>query len=190
MQYLTTEERHRLWEVAERENHEHALILKLGFWHGLRVSEIVPGRPEKKYKNGRYAKVNSDTGLLGRQIQDGQISVQRLKGSVKTIQPLHPSLTELEERAKQNPDGYLFSISRQRVDQFTKRYAQLAGIHPDKGFFHCAGKHSIAMEIWEATHSLGQIQSYLGHKSCSSSIQYLRESDHNKAIEAVAGIAL
>jgi integrase/recombinase XerD len=186
MQYLTTEERLRLWDVAEKLNHEHALILKLGFWHGLRVSEIVPARPERKRKNGKHIKPNSKSGLCGWQIQDGQISVQRIKSSNKTLQPLHPSLMELVDRAKKNPEGFLFEISRQRVDQFTKRYAQIAGLHRDKAHFHCACKHSVAMEIWEQTHSLGQIQSYLGHKSVSSTLQYLREVDHSKAIAAVA----
>jgi integrase len=189
MQYLTAEERQRLWATAEKENHEHALILRLGFWHGLRVCEIVPSRPERKRKHGKFVKPNPKSGLRGRQIQDGQISVQRLKSSDKTIQPLHPSLAELKERAQQNPDGFLFNISRQRVNEFTKRYCSLAGIHHDKAHFHSAGKHSIAMEIWEQSHSLGQIQSYLGHKSSSSSIQYLREVDHSKAIAAVAQIA-
>lgn len=188
MNYMSENEVKRVMSVAEKHNHEHALIIGLGFWHGLRVSEIVPGRPSKR--KGENVVPNKAAGLRGYQIQDGQISVERLKDSNQTIQPLHPSLKELEERAKQNPAGYLFNISRQRVDQFVKRYTRLAGVHRDKGHFHCIGKHSIAMAIWNRTQSLGQIQSYLGHKASSSSIQYLREADHSKAIAAVAQISL
>ena len=180
MQYLNTEERLRLWEVAESQNHEHALILKLGFWHALRISEIVPSRMKDP---------NPDSGLRGHQIQDGWICVQRLKSSRRTMQPLHPDLVELKERARLNPNGFLFNVSRQRVDEFVKRYAKMAGLHHDKAHFHCAAKHSLAMELWNVTHSLGQIQSYLGHKSAASSLQYLSEVDHNKAIAAVEQIA-
>jgi site-specific recombinase XerD len=79
-------------------------------------------------------------------------------------------------------------MSRQRCDQFMKRYCQLAGIHRAKAHLHTM-KHSIAMAIWHKTHQPGQIKAYLGHKSMSSTLQYLNESDSLRAQEAVSALA-
>jgi integrase len=78
-------------------------------------------------------------------------------------------------------------LCRQRCDQFMKRYCRLATIHRRKAHFH-AFKHSIAMAIWAETKQPGQIKSYLGHKSMSSTMQYLNESDSQKAQEVVCNL--
>ena len=83
----------------------------------------------------------------------------------------------------------LFPFSRQRADQFIRRYAQLAGIHPSKAHMH-ALKHSMAMLLWDKTQSLGQIQGYLGHKAASSTMCYLVEVDNRKAEMAVLDITI
>jgi hypothetical protein len=44
------------------------------------------------------------------------------------------------------------------------------------------------MAIWGETQQPGQIKSYLGHKSMSSTMQYLNESDSLKAQEVVAAL--
>jgi len=80
------------------------------------------------------------------------------------------------------------TMSRQRCDQFMKRYCQLAGIHRAKAHLHTM-KHSIAMAIWHRTHQPGQIKAYLGHKSMSSTMQYLNESDSLQAQDAVSALA-
>jgi hypothetical protein len=134
--------------------------------------------------------------IRGWDIQDGQLSVSRLKRSNTTLQPIRVDSDPLFdcspvlEMATGNPESRLFPFSRQRVDQFVRRYARLAGLHLDKAHFHSVCKHSIAMALWNETHSLGQIQSYLGHKSSSSSLQYLREADNGKAIRAVSAISM
>jgi site-specific recombinase XerD len=93
------------------------------------------------------------------------------------------------ELAAETP-GCLFQFSRQRVDEFLKKYGELADIHPAKRYSHAICKHSLAMLVWDQTHSLGQIQSYLGHKAASSSMCYLVEADARKAQSAVAGITI
>jgi integrase len=177
MQYLDRSEIRRFFTVAyEKGTRRHHLALLMGFWHGLRCSEVI--------------------NILGSDIQDGQLSVQRLKGSNATLQPIHrdanPAFdcSPLLAIAAATPNARLFPFCRQRIDQIVKRYGAMAGLHSDKCHAHAAGKHAIAMVVWEETHSLGQIQSYLGHKSSSSSLQYLREVDHTKAQDAVAGIQL
>jgi len=147
----------------------------MGFFHALRISEVI--------------------NILGKDVQDGLLFVQRLKGSEKTLQPIHRDANPIFDcgdvlaLAAANPSARLFPFCRQRADQLVKRYGKMAGIHPDKLHTHVF-KHSCCMEIWNAAQSLGMIQSYAGHKSSSSTLQYLRESDHGKAQDVVAAIQL
>jgi integrase/recombinase XerD len=174
MTYLTKEELRRLFRVAYENNRLHHLCLTVTLWHGLRVSETIK--------------------ILGTDICDGQLSIARLKKSKETCQPIHrdtdPLFDEspLLELAVKTP-GRLFQFSRQRADQFVRRYAAVAGIHPRKGHMHSL-KHSMAMLLWDETHSLGQIQGYLGHKAASSTMCYLVEADQRKAERVVASIAI
>jgi integrase len=175
VEYCTKEEIRRLFTVARERNPRHHLFLATALFHGARVSEAI--------------------NIRGTDICDGQLSIRRLKRSNATIQPIHKDedplfdCSPVIELARTNP-GRLFPFSRQRADQFIKKYGALAGIHPDKRHSHCVGKHSMAMLLWDATHDLGQIQSYLGHKSPGSTLCYLRQVDENKAHTAVAGIRI
>lgn len=175
MEYLTGSELRRLFTIARQRNPVHHLALVVGLWHGLRVSEIIR--------------------IKGVDVVDGQLAVKRLKRSKSTCQPIHvdadPLFDEspLVELARTNP-GRLFNFSRQRVDQFIRAYGRLAGIHPDKLHAHAVCKHSMAMLLWDQTHSLGQVQSYLGHKAASSTMCYLVEVDARKAQSVVKGMSI
>ena len=174
MEYLDKSELRRLFQVAYERNRHHHLFLVVTLWHGLRVSEGIQ--------------------IRGTDVVDGQLSVSRLKKSKATCQPIHRDadplfdespLLELAVKTK----GRVFPFSRQRADQFIKRYAELANLHPDKAHVHSL-KHSMAMLLWDATHSLGQIQGYLGHKAASSTMCYLVEADKRKAEMAVSTISI
>jgi integrase len=160
LEYLSKSELRRLFAVAYERNRMHHMAMVVGLWHGLRVSEIIS--------------------IRGTHVVDGQLSVRRLKRSKSTLQPIHgdadPLFDEspLLEMAAQNK-GRLFAFSRQRMDQFVKAYGELAGLHPDKRHTHAICKHSVAMLLWNHTHSLGMIQSYLGHRS--SAIGRLYDGD-------------
>jgi integrase len=174
MEYMTKEELGRLLRVAKRENDFHWQMILTGFYFGLRVSEV--------------------TAILGEDVQDNQLTVKRLKNSLKTLQciPLTNGSPEFKLRltalAKAvGPRERIFPLSRQRCDQFMKRYCCLAGIHRSKAHFHSL-KHSIAMAIWTETKQPGQVKSYLGHKSMSSTMQYLNETDSLKAQAIVSGL--
>lgn len=175
MQYLDKDELRGLFAVAYQCNRNHHLAMVVGLWHGARVSEIVS--------------------LTGADVFNGQLSIKRLKRSLPTVQPIRkdadPLFDErpLIELAKQNPKGRLFPFTRQRCDQFIKRYAELAGINPDKAHMHSL-KHSVAMLLWDATGNLGQIQNYLGHRAASSTLIYLAEADARKAQVALAGVQI
>jgi integrase len=191
MEYLDKSELRRLFKVAYDSNRLHHLALATALFHGLRVSELV-GRKAYTDKKG---KLHPDTlGLCGTDIQDGQINIQRLKRSKATVQPIHYDsdplfdCSPLLEMAKANK-GRLFPFCRQRADQFIRKYGAEAGIHPSKLHMHSL-KHSIAMLVFDATHSLGQVQSYLGHKAASSTMCYLVEADVRKAQAVVAAIKI
>ncbi|MGE0407457.1 MAG: tyrosine-type recombinase/integrase, partial [Candidatus Korobacteraceae bacterium] len=68
MQHLTRDELHSLLHHARAESERDWLMILVAFWHGLRASEV--------------------TKLERSQIADGFLTVQRLKGSLKTTQPL------------------------------------------------------------------------------------------------------
>jgi integrase len=175
MEYMTQAELTRLMNVARQENELHWQAMLTAFYFGLRVSELI--------------------NILGEDVQDGQLRVRRLKRSETTLQRIPDTkgspafelrLSDLAQKA--GPRCRIFPISRQRCDQFMKRYCRLAGIHRAKAHLHTM-KHSIAMAIWYRTHQPGQIKAYLGHKSMSSTMQYLNESDSLQAQEAVSALA-
>jgi integrase/recombinase XerD len=174
MEYMTKDELGRVFRIAKEENESHWQMILTGFYFGLRVSEV--------------------TAILGEDVQDNQLTVKRLKNSLRTLQRIpvtngNPEfelrLTALAKAAGRRER--IFPLSRQRCDQFMKRYCRLAGIHRSKAHFHSL-KHSIAMAIWAETKQPGQVKSYLGHKSMSSTMQYLNESDSLKAQEVVSGL--
>lgn len=169
MEYLNRGELSRLFAVARRENELHWQMMLTGFYFGLRVSEV--------------------NAILGEDVEDNQLTVKRLKNSMKTLQriPKTNGSPEFKLRQKAGSRSRIFPLSRQRCDQFIKRYARIAGINRRKAHFHSL-KHSIAMAIWAETSQPGQIKSYLGHRSMSSTMQYLNESDNLKAQEVVANL--
>jgi len=166
MQHLTRDEFKAL--VGAIRDPKHRLMLKVGFNHGLRVSEL--------------------TGLTGASIRDGYVTVQRLKGSMKTIQPYQshedPLLDEAREladlAAKLKPSERLFNITRSGVLKLIKRAGKRAGIPEHKLFAHVL-KHSIAMQTIH-TAGIENVRQWLGHKNISSTGAYLRVSDEAAAL--------
>jgi integrase len=173
--FLSKEELRRLFTVAYHENRSHHLALAVCLFSGLRVSELLA--------------------IRGRDVADGQLSVERLKKSRKTLHTVRKDAnplfdcTPLIGLAASKPDERLFPWTRQWVDLFIKKYATMAGIHPSKAHAHSL-KHSICLMVWDATHDLSAVQDHVGHKSPSSSLQYLRHDAIGKAASAVAGLSL
>jgi site-specific recombinase XerD len=160
--------------VAHKQNKNHALALLIGFLHGLRVSELVA--------------------IKGTDIIDGQLSVKRLKSSRPTLHAIRidadPIFNEsvIIELAAKNP-GKLFNFSRQRFDEVIKKYGEMAEIHPAKLHAH-ALKHSICVLLWSASHDLSVVQDFVGHKSPSSTLIYMRTDGVQKAQDAVSTMSL
>lgn len=148
-------------------------MLLVGYWHGLRASEIISLTPAH--------------------FNDGYLTVQRLKGSKKTTQPLMAhSDPLLDERTAvprflasfpSNSTGRLFPISRARLDDIIKHDGKLANIPAHKRHAHVL-KHSVALHMIREA-GIENVKQYLGHKSGASTMEYLKASDE----EAAAAIA-
>jgi integrase len=172
MHYFEGYEITALLQAAYERNRVHHLLMLVSLCHGLRVSEAI--------------------GLTSADVQGTSLVVRALKECPDQIQPLHFSDTALfDERSlvwhagaiadSATKDKRLFPMCRQRADQLIRRYGRIAGVIAAKCHFH-TWRHSTAMLVWETSHSLSQVQQVLGHRSMSTSIIYLRESDRNKGL--------
>ncbi len=155
---------------------EWAMFL-LGFRHGLRASEITALRLDD---------VN---------LRDGSIRIERLKGSLQTVQALadhrgEPLLSELKALrqwlSQRQNDGsdYLFTsakggrLSRVQVFRLFASIATEAGLPPEKAHPHTL-KHSLATGLVAANVNLAIIKQALGHRSINSTMRYISVSDRD-----------
>lgn len=153
---------------------KYKLLVKVAFWHGLRVSEVIS--------------------LTKENVRDGYVSVQRLKGSLKTTQPVqHPDdpilqyAEDLEQYASTLHAGErLFKITRRGVAKIMERAGLKAGIPRHKLHPH-ALKHSIATQTIRKA-GIENVRQWLGHKSISSTGAYIRVSDEAAAKEISAAM--
>ena len=142
-------------------------MILLAFWHGLRASEVV--------------------GITRDAIQDGYLTVQRLKGSQRTVQPLishpEPLLSEkdplLEYIQFLHENQRVFPVTRRTFQRIVERAADTAKIPRHLAHPHIL-KHSIAMQVIQSA-GIENTRQWLGHKSISSTGEYLKVSDADAA---------
>ena len=171
MKYLTRPQVLSLLKAARAESERDFLMILLAYKHGLRASEVCS--------------------LTTRDFADGFVTIRRLKGSLKTTQPLLPSDNPLwneksavSEWLKGVPKGdRLFPITRQHFHRQFQAYCVQAGIPKPLAHPHTL-KHSIAMELVKRV-GIEELRQYVGHKSLNSTGMYLRISDQ-EACRAVA----
>lgn len=181
MEHLSREQLLAVLREAKATRERDWVLLLVAFWHGLRASEAVSLMPEH--------------------FADGYLTVQRLKGSMRTTQPFVEDPDELlNERAAietwlerhktaNGGDGRgkrLFPVTRFQFYRLMRRYGRLAGLPQHLCHPHVL-KHSIAMQsIREA--GIENVRQYLGHRSISSTGEYLKVSDE-AASSAIAAAA-
>lgn len=153
---------------------EWSMIL-LAYKHGLRASEVC---------NLRMADVD---------LKNGNMVVERLKGSLRTIQtvtehrgePLLNEMKALREWLRQRRDdgsNFLFlsqkggRLDRTQFFRLFQSIAAAAGLPPGKRHPH-ALKHSIASHLVGANVNLALVKQQLGHKSIGSTMRYVTTSD-------------
>lgn len=143
-------------------------MIAVGFLHGLRVSELIA--------------------LTKESIRDGYVTVQRLKGSLRTVQPFvkhpEPELDESERLATLygtlRAHERLFPMTRDGVYKLMQRAGKRAGIPVHKLHPH-ALKHACAKEAIDKM-GIQRVRQYLGHRSISSTGEYLKESDESASL--------
>jgi len=179
MTILTPQETLALLKAAKsRSTRDWAMIL-LAYRHGLRASEVCGLK------------------LADMDLKAGSISIRRLKGSLHTIQPLyqHRGQPLLDETAalrawlrKRPADGsdYLFTsqkggkLGRTQFFRNFQRVAESAGLPAEKRHPHVL-KHSLASHLVAGNCNLALIRQALGHRSISSTMQYIGTSDEQAA---------
>ena len=160
-------ERHELiafLKVAKEHSEADWLLFAFQYIHSHRISEVLALTPE-----------NFDGGF---------VTVQRLKGSLRTVQPLvnHPDplLNEkpsLEALLKTlQPHDRLFgTLKKQNANYRFAKYAELAGLAKHKRHTHCL-RHSRAMHTIR-TVGIENVRQLCGHRSIASTGEYLKVSD-------------
>jgi len=164
-------------------NREWAMIV-VAYKHGMRASEVC---------NLRLDDID---------MKNGNIVVERLKGSLRTTQavtehrgePLLNELKALREWLRQRRDDgsdYLFTsqnggrLDRSQFFRLFRAIASEAGVPAEKRHPH-ALKHSIASHLVSANVNLALVKQQLGHKSIGSTMRYITTSDQ-QASKATAG---
>jgi type 1 fimbriae regulatory protein FimE len=186
MTFLTPDETLTVLKAArERSTRDWGMIL-LGYRHGLRSSEIC------NLKIG-----DAD-------LKAGSLNIRRLKGSLSQVQPLYqhrgqPLLDELNalrswlRERKQDGSDYLFTsqkggrIHRSQVFRIFRACAVAAGLPPEKRHPHVL-KHSLASHLVAGNVNLALIRQALGHRSITSTMQYVGTSDGQAAEAAQAAL--
>ncbi len=149
--------------IAKRYRERDWLMIVMAFNHGLRASEVV--------------------GLTRDSIKDGFLTVQRLKGSNKTTQELvehgEPLLNErqplFDYTAHLLSNQRIFPITRQQFWNIVRKHGKAAGIPSHLCHPHTM-KHSIAAQTVKKA-GIENVRQHLGHKSISSTGEYLKVSD-------------
>ena len=172
MEHLSNDEIHEVLRVSKASRDRDWLMILVGYWHGLRASEVC--------------------GIIASDVCDAHLTVVRLKGSLKTTQPLvssaDPLLDELtgvfEYTRGMHANQRLFPISRVQFYRLFRKYCAAAGIAKRNSHPHIL-KHSIAMQSIEKA-GIENVRQYLGHKSIGSTGAYIVVDDPS-ASAAVTG---
>jgi integrase len=184
--FLSPEETLAVLKAArQRSTRDWAMIL-LAYRHGLRASEVCSLK------------------LVDIDLKAGSISVRRLKGSLQTVQPLYPhrgqplldELAVLRSWLKMRPaDGsdFLFTsqkggkLDRTQFFRVFRAVAESVGLPREKRHPHVL-KHSLASHLVAGNVNLALIRQALGHRSITSTMQYVGTSDGQAAEAAQAAL--
>jgi type 1 fimbriae regulatory protein FimB len=183
---LTHDEILKVLKAASDSPRDLCMIL-LAFRHGMRASEIC------------------GLELKDVDLKNGEITIRRLKGSLKTTQPLadlqgQPLLSEnrvlrawLAERGN-HPSKFVFvsqKSGRVHRSQFYRVFsaaAEKAGLPADKRHPHVL-KHTLGVTLVEQNVNLAVIKQALGHRSIASTAVYTQPTDESAGKAVTAALA-
>ena len=187
MQYFSETELAALLRAAKKQSERDWLMILVAFNHGLRASEVV-GQQPYDVKPGQKPR----HGIRACDIRDGHLTVQRLKGSLKTVQalradenPLFNERDALESVIRTLPaNAKVFDLTRVQFWRIVQQHGKTAGLPEHKLHPHSL-KHSVAMRAIKKT-GIENVRQYLGHKSIASTGEYLKVSDQEATVAVQA----
>ena len=173
-------------KVAKARSARSWAMILLAYKHGLRASEVC---------NLRLDDID---------LKNDSITVERLKGSLRTTQAItghrgEPLLDELralrEWMRERRHDGsdFLFTsqkggrLHRSQFFRLFRSVAADAGLPPEKQHPHVL-KHSIATHLVAANVNLALVKTQLGHKSINSTMKYISTTDRQASQATVAAL--
>jgi type 1 fimbriae regulatory protein FimB len=178
MSYLSPDELLKVLRVARKDSLRNWCMILVSYRHGLRASEVCGLR-------------RGDVDLKA-----SSIDVQRLKGSLRTQQPLYPHKGQplldevkalkayLAERDSGSDALFVSNkgahLDRSAWNRIFKSIAEQAGLPAEKCHCHVL-KHSLANHLVASNVNLAMIKQSLGHASISSTIEYIGVTDQDAA---------
>jgi type 1 fimbriae regulatory protein FimB len=186
MKALSHDEVLKVLKAASDSPRDLAMIL-IAFRHGMRASEVC------------------GLELKDVDLKNGEITIRRLKGSLKTTQPLadlqgQPLLSEKRvlrawlAARDEHPSKYVFvsqKSGRMHRSQFYRVFsaaAEKAGLPKDKRHPHCL-KHALGVALVGANVNLAVIKQALGHKSIASTAIYTVPTDETAGKAVTTALA-
>jgi type 1 fimbriae regulatory protein FimB len=186
MTYLSPEEVLAVLKAARTHSVRDWAMILFAYRHGLRASEVCGLK------------------LADIDLKAGSISIRRLKGSLSQVQPLYqhrgqPLLDEmralrawLHARPADGSD-FLFTsqkggrLHRSQFFRVFQAHGEAAGLPAEKRHPHCL-KHSLASHLVAGNVNLALVRQALGHRSITSTMQYVGTSDGQAAEAAQAAL--
>ncbi len=173
MKALTPSEIMKVLKAASDSKRNLAMIL-LAYRHGMRASEVCGLK------------------LADLDLKNGEITIRRLKGSLKTVQPLsdHPGQPLLSERRvlkawlaeRNDASEFVFTsqkgghIDRTQFFRLFQTIAERAGLPTDKRHPHCL-KHALGFALVASNVHISIVKQALGHKNIASTALYAVPTD-------------
>jgi integrase len=186
--------------MVHLEPHEVLSVLRAAKAKGARELAMIV----VAYKHGMRASEVCNLLLSDLDMKNGSIVVERLKGSLRTVQavtehrgePLLNEVKAIREWLRQRSDDgsdYLFNsqkggrLDRSQVFRLFRAIARKAGLAAEKQHPH-ALKHSLATHLVSANVNLALIKQQLGHKSIGSTMRYVNANDQQASKATTAAL--
>jgi site-specific recombinase XerD len=166
----------------------------------LRRGPHAEGQEIRHFKScGQTAKAAAHVDL-----KNGEITIRRLKGSLKTVQPLSdmPGQPLLSERRvvrawlaeRQDASDYVFvsqkggKLHRSQFFRVFQDVAERAGLPTDRRHPHCL-KHALGFALMAENVHLSVVRQALGHKNIASTAMYAVPTDEQTGRAVKAALA-